>query len=115
MTAPPANAEDERAQHVASLDFHKVLAGFGDNPLLVFLIGFMAQMLSDLTIHRRLYEPRNYDLWRSGRDSQRALVGALRQGDGAAARAVMAHHMRTARDQMEAQEAEMARRFLPGR
>jgi DNA-binding FadR family transcriptional regulator len=113
--APPTSADEDRAQHVASLDFHRMLAGWAQNALLGFLIGFMASMLSDLTVHRRLYEPRNYDLWRRGRDYQIRLVRALREGDPQAARAIMDEHMRAARDLMEVQEARMARRFLSDR
>jgi DNA-binding FadR family transcriptional regulator len=112
---PPATVEEERAQHVASLDFHRMLAAHADNPLLGFLVGFMAQTLSDLTVYRRLYEPRNYDLWRRGRDYQRELVRALRRGDADAARRIMHEHMRAARRLMEDQEAKMEWRFLPGR
>ncbi len=112
---PPATADEDRAQHIASLDFHRRLAGHAENPLLGFVIGFMSNMLSDITVSRRLYEPRNYDLWRRGRDHQRALVRALREGDAEAARHTMAAHMRGARDLMEVQEARMARRFLPDR
>lgn len=112
---PPRDAEEERAQHVASLDFHALLAGYSENTLLGFLIGFMAQMLADLTVYRRLYEPRNYDLWRVGRDHQVALVRALRLGDAEAARAIMKEHMEAARAFMVGQEAEMERRFLERR
>lgn len=111
---PPGDAEDERRQHVASLDFHQLLAGFAGNALLGFVIGFMANMLSDLTVYRRLYEPRNYRLWRKGRDSQRALVAALRAGEADEARTIMASHMAAARAHMEEQEAGMERRFLSG-
>lgn len=111
---PPASLEEDRAQHVASLDFHQMLAGHAGNALLGFLIGFMAAMLSDLTVHRRLYEPRNYDLWRKGRDYQRDLVEALRRGDAAAARRIMSDHMHAARRLMVEQEAKMARRFPSG-
>jgi DNA-binding GntR family transcriptional regulator len=41
------------------------------------------------------------------------LLDALRDGDGTAARAIMAEHMSTAWRLMEMQEAEMVRRFLP--
>lgn len=109
---PPRDAEEERAQHVASLDFHQLLAGYAGNELLGFLIGFMARMLADLTVYRRLYEPRNYDLWRMGRDHQAALISELRRGDAETARAVMKEHMEAAKAFMERQEAEMERRFL---
>ena len=112
---PPGTAEEERAQHVASLRFHELLASFGKNELLRFIVGFMASMLADLTVYRRLYEPRNYELWRKGRDYQSALIEALREGDEARARQTMKSHMQTARSLMIEQEAEMERRFLSPR
>ncbi len=112
---PPANAEEERAQHVASLQFHQLLASYAGNELLGFLVGFMANMLADLTVYRRLYEPRNYELWRKGRQYQASLITALRSGDAAGARETMLSHMQTARALMVEQEAEMERRFLKTR
>lgn len=115
MTAYAARAEDsegERAQHVASLRFHARLSDFGDNALLGFFIGFMAQILTDLTVYRRLYAAPNHDLWRRGRDHQLQLIAALRSGDAAAARQVMESHMKMARDLMEDQEAVVMKRFI---
>src|SRR6056297_38100 len=89
MTAyaePAANAEQERAQHVASLKFHARLAEFGDNALLGFFIGFMAQILADLTVYKRLYSKPNPELWKAGREHQAGLVAALRSGDSEHAR-----------------------------
>jgi len=110
--APAQTVEEERAQHVASLRFHALLAEQADNPLLGFLIDFMANMLSDLTVYRKLYEPPNVELWRRGRAFQLELIDALRVGDGDRARRVMRDHMETAQKLMEAQEAEMQRRFI---
>ncbi len=112
---PPANAAEERAQHVASLRFHEILASYAENELLGFMVGFMANMLADLTVYRRLYEPRNYELWRKGKDYQAALIAALRRGDAARARETMRSHMQTAWALMAEQEAEMERRFLRAR
>ena len=113
--APPATAEEERAQHVASLRFHAILAEAARNPLLGFLIDFMVSLLADLTVQRRLYEPHNLELWEKGKDYQTRLIAALRAGDSGAARAVMQAHMETAAALMRGQEAEMQRRFLPER
>lgn len=109
---PAASIEEERAQHVATLRFHARLAEHSKNELLGFLIGFMAQILSDLTVWRRLYDPPNHELWQRGLDYQIALVGALRRGDAVSARAVMAQHMATAQTLMEAQEAQVLKRFF---
>lgn len=109
---PARNAEEEKQQHIASLEFHARLADFADNPLLGFVIGFMARILTDLTVFRRLYEPPNIDLWRKGREHQLQLVDALRRGDGTEARRIMASHMAVAEAFMQEQEAQLMRRFV---
>lgn len=109
---PARSMEEERDQHVASLTFHATLAEFAANRLLGFLIGFMARILADLTVYRRLYGTQDTPLWREGRNHQTRLIEALRTGDGEGARRIMASHMRMARSQMEAQEAEVMKRFI---
>lgn len=106
------DAEEERRQHIASLRFHSRLSDFGGNALLGFFIGFMAQILTDLTVYKRLYATPNHDLWKQGRQHQIDLVVALRRGDGAKARQVMRSHMEMARGLMEEQEAEVMKRFI---
>lgn len=109
---PPRDAGEERAQHVASLDFHRQLARHCGNPLLGFLVDFIARMLSDLTVFRRLYEPQNLELWSEGRVYHDRLLTALEAGDPDAARATMRAHMETAHRLMRQQEAAVARGFL---
>lgn len=109
---PATDAEEERRQHVASLRFHSRLSDFGGNPLLGFFIGFMAQILTDLTVFKRLYVTPNHDLWRKGRQHQIDLIAALRCGDAARARDVMRSHMEMTRGMMETQEAEVMKRFI---
>jgi len=109
---PAQTVDEEREQHIASLRFHALLAAQSDNPLLGFLIDFMVNMLSDLTVYRKLYSPPNIELWSRGRDYQKRLVDALRKGRAEAARHIMAEHMKTAQSLMEGQEAEMLRRFI---
>ncbi len=110
--APARNAEEERDQHVVSLSFHAQLAEFGDNRLLGFTVAFMARILTDLTVYRRLYEPHNEELWSRGRRSQLDLVEALRVGDAKAARDIMRGHMESAEKMMQGQEAQVLRRFM---
>lgn len=107
-----ADAEEERRQHVASLRFHSRLSDFGGNALLGFFIGFMAQILTDLTVYKRLYTTPNHDLWKKGRKHQIELISALRRGNATRARDVMRSHMEMARGLMEAQEAEVMKRFI---
>lgn len=112
---PAASPEEERDQHVLSLRFHERLAEFAENPLLGFIVSFMARMLSDLTVYRRLYEPHNEELWVRGRQHQIDLVAALEDGDAAAARAIMRSHMEGAERMMQLQEARVMRGFMPPR
>lgn len=109
---PAQSAEEEKEQHIASLEFHARLAEFSGNALLGFVISFMARVLTDMTIYRKLYDPPNLELWRRGRAHQMQLVQSLRDGDAAAARRIMASHMQGAEEQMRSQEAQLARRFI---
>lgn len=109
---PAEDAEEERQQHIQFLRFHARLSDFGENALLGFFISFMARILTDLTVYKRLYSAPNHDLWRRGRAHQLDLIEALRQGDAEAARRIMASHMEIARGLMEHQEAEVMKRFI---
>ncbi|MCA0940096.1 FCD domain-containing protein [Salipiger pacificus] len=109
---PAADAEEERAQHIASLRFHACLAEFSDNALLSFFIGFMARILTDLTVYKKLYSQPNEELWKRGRAYQLKLIAALRAGDAEAARGIMSDHMLMARRMMEDQEAVVMKRFI---
>ncbi len=109
---PAGSVEEEREQHVASLRFHARLAEFSDNTVLAFFIGFLAQILSDLTVYRRLYSEPNRELWQQGRDHQIDLIAALKAGDADRARGIMREHMELARSLMEGQEAVVMKRFI---
>ena len=109
---PATSAEQEKEQHISSLVFHARLSDFAGNLLLGFVIGFMAQALTDLTVYRQLYDPPNVDLWRKGREHQLQLVEALRQGEPELARKIMYSHMQIAEELMSVQEAHLQRRFL---
>ncbi|WP_245243212.1 FCD domain-containing protein [Pararhodobacter sp. SW119] len=113
-SAPPAaSAEGEAARHAASLRFHAELAALSENPLLRFVIRFLAELLSEVTVTRGLHSPTDPELWTSGLAYQRRLIEALRDGDGPRARALMAAHMATAHGLMHTREAAVTRRFLP--
>ncbi len=109
---PATSAEEEKLQHVASLAFHARLAHFAENQLLGFIIAFMAEILTEMTVYRRLYDPPNHDLWSRGREHQQRLVEALRAEDAGRARRIMASHMEIAERLMQAQAAELSRQFI---
>ena len=111
-SAPAVTLDEERDQHVASLRFHAILAEQSPNPLLGFVIDFMVNLLTELTVYRRLYSPPNIELWKQGRAHQQQLIAALRGGDADKARAIMSDHMQTAWKLMRQQEVEMESRFI---
>lgn len=110
---PARTAEEERQQHVDSLRFHALLAEMSGNPLLRFLIRFIANMLSQITVQRRLYEPLNPELWSSGMAYQARLLEALQGDDPEEVRRILREHMTTAHRLMRLQEAAVTPRFLP--
>ena len=109
---PAETAAEERRQHIDSLLFHAKLAEFSENALLGFIIGFLAEILTELTVYKRLYTEPNHELWRQGRDHQISLIDALGKGDRERARAVMLEHMEMARRLMEDQQAVVMKRFI---
>lgn len=112
-SAPPAaEAGDEAARHAASLRFHAALAGLSDNPLLRFVIRFLAEMLSEVTVSRGLHSATDPALWETGLAYQTQVVAALRAGETEKARAAMSEHMTTAHRLMRAREATVRRRML---
>lgn len=112
-STPARTPEEEREQHVASLKFHATLAEMSGNALLRFLIRFTANMLSEITVSRRLYAQPNHELWSSGLEYQSRLIEALRSGDAAGARQVLSEHMKNAHRLMRVQETVLTKRFLP--
>jgi len=109
---PARSPEEEKQQHISSLAFHARLAEASDNDLLGFVIAFMARILADLTVYRRLYAAPNKELWERGRRHQIELVDALERGDGPGARAIMLSHMKGAETMMNAQEMRITREFM---
>ena len=109
---PPEDIYQEREHHIASLEFHSLLASYSDNGLLKFVVRFTAQMLTELTIYHKLYEPGNHKLWRTGVQSQRDLVQALSKSDAVKAKQIMQQHMLTAHQLMIKQEAQIANSFI---
>ncbi|WP_129138557.1 FadR/GntR family transcriptional regulator [Modicisalibacter coralii] len=110
---PAGNDEEERQQHIDSLNFHLMLAELaGGNPLLCFIIRFTTQVLSDLTIYRRLYEPATHDLGQSGCRYHAAILDAIEAGDARRSREIMREHLLSAQAVMNEQEAQVRRGFL---
>jgi len=110
---PAVDLEGERQQHVDSLTFHEDLAALsGGNPLLAFIIRFTAQVLSDLTVYRRLYEPGDHHIGPAGCQYHAWLLDAIEAGDAERARALMHEHLLEAQAVMNDNEAQVKRGFL---
>ena len=111
-TAPPTSIEEEREQRVAELEFHEALASFSSNPLLGFTCSFLARMLKELTVCKKIYDQPNPELRERGVSYQQKLIEALLSRDAETARIVMQAHMRAAQRMMLAQEAQVTKGFL---
>jgi len=111
---PCEDSETERQQHLDSLNFHLMLAELaGGNQLLTFIIRFTIQILSDLTIYHRLYEPVTHDLGQTGCRYHAEILDAIELGDAESAFRIMREHMLDAQRVMNHQEAQVRRAFLP--
>ena len=104
----PKNEDDDRAHHESALKFHGCLANYADNVLLGFIVRFMSQVLTEVTINRKLFRPINYQLWREGYRYHNELIKALELGNADEAKSIMYAHMCMAEDLMLQQEARLA-------
>ncbi|WP_249977319.1 FadR/GntR family transcriptional regulator [Vreelandella olivaria] len=113
-TNPAEDSETERQQHLDALHFHLMLAELaGGNQLLTFIIRFTIQVLTDLTIYNRLYEPVTYDFGQVGCRYHAKILDAIELGDAESAYNIMREHMLDAQRVMNHQEAQVRRGFLP--
>ena len=71
----------------------------------------MAEVLSEVTTTRRLFEPPNRQLWAKGREFQLNLLQALEMGDAQHAREIMAQHMSFAEKLMQQQQLRVERKL----
>ncbi|EPC01517.1 hypothetical protein L861_16735 [Litchfieldella anticariensis FP35 = DSM 16096] len=112
---PAPDMEVERQQHIDSLRFHEMLAKLvGGNPLLSFIIRFTVQVLSDLTVYQRLYEPGDHQIGPTGCRFHAQILDAIEEGNADLARKLMREHMLSAQAVMNDNEAQMRRGFLNG-
>ncbi len=109
---PPATIEEEQRQRIAELEFHERLAEFSINPLLAFICGFLASLLKDLAVCKRIYRNPNPELRKRGYSYQHQLIEAMRARDTKAAHSIMKAHMIVAEQLMSKQEAIVNRGFL---
>ena len=109
---PPISEEEEKNYQYNALQFHAKLAEFSKNELLKFIIKFMAKLLSEVTIDRRLFEPSNHELWQKGRNYQIKLINALQKGEKEKTYKIMYNHMCFAEKLMAKQETLVGKKFV---
>lgn len=109
---PPASLQEEREQRLKELEFHLLLVDHCPDPLLALMCRFPIRLLMSHTNCQRIYEQPYPELRQRGHDYQRRLINALRQGDAAKARQIMAEHMQAAQALMEAREAMLDKAFF---
>lgn len=110
--APAETAEEEYRQRLAELEFHGVLAELCPNPVLGLFCGFLQKLLQEMVSFRKLYGAPHPELRDTALHYQLRLLRALRAGDAAAARTIMAGHMAAAQDYMMRIEAQLGVGFL---
>lgn len=93
---PPRDFEDRRAQRIAELEFHNILAEACDDPLLSFFCRFINGLIRDLVIYRKVLLPEQVEFSRSNLEHHRALIVAYRAQDVAAVTDIMRRHMEDA-------------------
>jgi GntR family transcriptional repressor for pyruvate dehydrogenase complex len=112
--APARDAEEERAQRDAELDFHDRLAARAPSRLLGLLCAALTALLRDAVAVRAHYDQPMGDLRAVGLAAQRRLIEALRAGDPTAAREASRTHMEEAARRMIAAETRLAPRLRAG-
>ncbi len=110
--SPPESKEEAREHHIAFIEFHRILANFSNNHLLVFIIRFIAQLLCDLTVNPKLYEAQNYNLWKTSVDNHIALLHALAAGDKSRSRDIMQRQMEHSRMIMRLHQVKFEHKFI---
>lgn len=106
----PANEEEQRAQRVAELAFHNLLAQACPNPVLRFISQFLNDLLRDLVIYKGAHDHAHFG--ERNVDWHRRLVKALRQGNERTVRRLMAAHMNEAEQHMHEMEVQIGTKRL---
>lgn len=99
----PANDAELRAQRVAELEFHNLLADRCPNPLLAFMCKFLCDLIRDLLVYKNAWEHRHFG--QSNLNFHTALLRAFRAEDAQEVRRLMAEHMSDAESHLHEMEA----------
>jgi len=99
----PHNEDELRAQRVAELEFHNLLADRCPNALLAFMCRFLSDLLRDLMVHKNAWEHRHFG--EANLSFHSRLLQAFRDQDAEAARRLMTEHMHDAEAHMHEMEA----------
>lgn len=106
----PHNEDELRAQRVAELEFHNLLADRCPNPLLAFMCRFLNDLLRDLMVYKNAWEHRHFG--EANVNFHSALLQAFRDGDAEAAHRLMTEHMADAETHMHEMEAHVGAQQL---
>ncbi|MET3498224.1 FadR/GntR family transcriptional regulator [Variovorax boronicumulans] len=106
----PHNEDELRAQRVAELEFHNLLADRCPNPLLAFMCRFLNDLLRDLMVYKNAWEHRHFG--EANVNFHSALLQAFRDGNAEVARRLMAEHMLDAETHMHEMEAHVGAQQL---
>lgn len=109
---PAADWEERRAQRVAELEFHVILARRCPDPLLGLICRFLDDLLRDLVVYRKVYLPEQTEFSRSNLDHHRDLLAAFRRSNAESVHKLMTKHMEVAEHYNIELDAYLADRLL---
>lgn len=97
---------------VIALDLHERLAREADNPLLVFLMDFLAEMLAEFPDQGGAVTTADEAFRHRSRVAHVRLLAALRDGHAAAARRAMLDHLESVQHFLEARDSGLLSRYV---
>jgi GntR family transcriptional repressor for pyruvate dehydrogenase complex len=111
-STPEDSEAGQRAQRLAELEFHNLLAKACPNPLLKFMAQFLNDLLRDLVVLKKAYKPKRKQFDAANIDYHKQLLVALKAEDAPTVRQLMHEHMCDAEQHMSALEGEVTKHFL---
>ncbi|WP_395321909.1 FadR/GntR family transcriptional regulator [Variovorax sp. UC74_104] len=106
----PGDDVELRAQRVAELEFHNLLADRCPNALLAFVCRFLNDLLRDLMVFKNAWEHRHFG--EANASFHRRLLQGFRDGDAETVRRLMTEHMIDAETHMHEMEAQVGTQRL---
>lgn len=106
----PTTEDEQRAQRVAELEFHNLLADNCPNPVLAFMCRFLNDLLRDLVVYKNALDHRHFG--EINVDFHTQLLAAYANENASEVHRLMSEHMVDAEAHMHEMEAHLGSRQL---